>query len=228
MENVKNTYTAFHQSKLPNHTYPTEWVIRTFLGKYPLLNLDKNWFPSSKILDLGFGDCRNMPLLKNCGFEIHGVEISKPIIELANAKLAHLGITAKLSVGSNVNIPYPKNEFDYLLACHSCYYIDAGSTFSDNLLEMARVIKPGGVILASLPAPDNFILKDSEPLTDGHVIIKNDIYGLRNGYIFRTFESKAEVEKTFSPYFDNIKVCHCMENFWGVQINYFLIAGNKK
>jgi SAM-dependent methyltransferase len=228
MENVQKTYSAFHTKKKSIHTYPTEWVIRTFLGKYPDLNLDKSKYKDANLLDLGFGDCRNMPLLQNCRFKISGVEISNEIISLGNDKLAELGIDAELKKGSNTNIPFENEYFDYILACHSCYYMDEGAFFNNNLAEIARVLKRGGTFIASLPAPDNFILKDCIKLENGHVIITNDIYNLRNGYVFRTFESKEDVINTFSPFFKNIAVCHCADNFWGVQINFYIVAGEKK
>lgn len=227
MENVQKTYADFHKAKLSGHIYPTEWVIRTILGKYPDLNLDKSTYPGAKFLDLGFGDCRNMPLLGNCDFDIYGVEITDDIIEMGKDKLNKLGVNATLKTGSNTNIPFTTNYFDYVLACHSCYYVDKGSSFNDNLAEIARVMKPGAEFIASLPAPDNFILKDCERLGDGHVVITNDIYNLRNGYIFRTFEDEDDIRKTFSPLFKNIRICKCLDNFWGVQINFFIVVGEK-
>jgi SAM-dependent methyltransferase len=208
--------------------YPTEWVIRTLLGKYPNLDLDKSKYKAAKLLDLGFGDCRNMPLLANCGFDTYGVEISDEIIELANAKLSGLEISVILKKGSNTSIPFTDQFFQYVLACHSCYYVDMNTSFNDNLTEIARVLKPNGVFIASLPAPDNFILKECKKLQDGHVVITNDIYGLRNGYVFRTFEDEVEIEKVFSPFFKNITVCKCLDNFWGVQINFFIVVAEKK
>ena len=228
MEDVKNTYTNFHKSTSSKHVYPTEWVIRTFLGKYPNLNLDKSKFSNAKLLDLGFGDCRNMPLLKNCNFQIHGVEISDEIIQMANEKLTQLEILAELKRGANAAIPYENEYFDYLLACHSCYYVDKGTTFDQNISEIARVLKPNGIFIASLPAPGNFILKDCIKLGNGHIEITNDIYNLRNGYIFRTFEDIDDVIQTFSPLFKEINVCECQDNFWGVQINYFIIVCKSK
>lgn len=228
MENVQRTYSDFHKSKLTKHVYPTEWVIRTLLGKYPNLNLNKGKYKNAKILDLGFGDCRNMPLLKNCDFDIYGVEISDEIIALAEEKLNDLQISAMLKKGSNSSIPFGERFFDYLLACHSCYYIDENTTFEDNLFEMARVLKKDGILVASLPAPDNFILENCDKLENGHVIIRNDIYGLRNGYVFKTFQDEDDIKNSFERYFSNITVCQCLDNFWGVQINYFLVAGEKK
>lgn len=228
MQNVQQTYSDFHRSKQGVHVYPTEWVIRTFLGKYPDLDLDKTRYKDANLLDLGFGDCRNMPLLNNCFFKIHGVEISEEIISLAESKLAALGISAILKKGTNTNIPFGDGFFDYILACHSCYYVDKNTSFRHNLAEIARVLKGGGVFIASLPAPDNFILKDCIRQDDGHVVITNDIYNLRNGYIFRTFENEEEVRRTFEPFFRDISVCRCEDNFWGVQINFFIIAGIRK
>src|SRR5450755_4966188 len=101
MENVQKTYTDFHKKAVSGHMYPTEWVIRSFLGTYPNLNLDKSKYPNAKLLDLGFGDCRNMPLLNRCNFEIFGVEISAEIVDIANEKLRNIGIEAKLKVGTN-------------------------------------------------------------------------------------------------------------------------------
>jgi SAM-dependent methyltransferase len=228
MEDVKKTYSDFHIAKQSAHVYPTEWVIRTILGKYQDLNFDKSIYPGSKILDLGFGDCRNMPLLKNCEFDIYGVEITDEIISLAKTKLADLKINATLKKGTNSSIPFLDNYFDYILACHSCYYVDKGTTFEDNLNEMSRVLKPNKFLIASLPAPNNFILKDCIKLKNGHVEITNDVFGLRNGYIFRTFDDKDDVLRTFAPLFKNIKVCYCSENFWGLQINFFLVVAEKK
>jgi SAM-dependent methyltransferase len=224
MENVQETYSEFHKAHHSGHTYPTEWVIRTMLGKYPHLNLDKSKYEGAKLLDLGFGDCRNMPLFRNCNFDIHGVEISDDIISLARAKLDDMKIPATLRKGTSSSIPFPDVFFDYVVACHSCYYVDGGSSFDDNLREVARVLKPGGVFVASLVAPGTFILKDCRRLADGHVVITNDIYGLRNGYIFRVFEDEADVRSTFSRLFKDLAVSHWSDDAWGVQVNFFAIA----
>ena len=227
MDTVKNTYSDFHRRNKSKHIYPTEWVIRTILGKYPKLNLDKSKYEGSKILDLGFGDARNMTLLDNCKFDIYGLEITNEIIASTYSLLAEMQIQATLREGTNANIPFEKSYFDYVLACHSCYYVDKGTSFDDNLSEVSRVLKSGGIFIASLPAPDNFILKDCQKLSGGHVVITNDLFNLRNGYIFRTFESESEVVDCFSPFFKDILVTKCVDNFWGLQINFFIIVGTR-
>ncbi len=227
LDDVKETYGAFHKRKSGVHTYPTEWVIRAMLGSYPRLAWSKPEQRGARVLDLGFGDCRNMPLLRNCGFHVYGVEISAEIVALAAAKLREMGIEAELRVGSNARIPFDDGFFDYLLACASCYYVDRGTTFSDNLAEMARVVRPGGALLANLPAPGNFILENARPLGEGHVEIAGDVFGLRNGYTFRAFEDEADVVRTFSPFFENVSVARGEDDFWGLRIHHFVVCANR-
>ena len=114
MGNVKKTYSDFHKAKQSGHVYPTEWVIRTILGKYPDLNLDKTKYKGAVLLDLEFGDCRNMPLLQNCEFDIYGVEISDEIVSMAENKISDLGISATLKKGTNSDIPFDTDFFSYL------------------------------------------------------------------------------------------------------------------
>jgi ubiquinone/menaquinone biosynthesis C-methylase UbiE len=228
MNNVNDAYTAFHENHNPEHIYPTEWVVRTLLGTYPKMALDKSRYRGAKILDIGFGDGRNWPLFLNAGFDIYGIEVAERILELGKIRAHTLGISAELRVGKNSEIPFGDNFFDYVVACHSCYYVDAGTTFLDNLLEFNRILKPGGMFIASLPEPKGDIFRDGIEGQNGHIEIRNDPWGLRNGYIFRCFRSEDDIKETFSPYFDKIATGLCCDNYYGVQINYWLLVCEKK
>jgi len=228
MQDVKESYTAFHVSHNPAHVYPSEWVIRTLLGKYPQLNLDKSRYRGAKILDVGFGDGRNWPLLLNAGFDVYGVEITDDIIAMGKERASALGMNATLKLGTNSAIPFADNFFDYVLASASCYYVDKDTSFRDNLAEYSRVMKPGATLLATLPEARSSIFEGCTELPDGHVEIRNDPWGLRNGYVFRWFQSKSDLIEAFSPYFDSFSVGLCCDDFYGVQINLFLLVCTKK
>ena len=81
--------------------------------------MNQNSYFGSKLLDLGYGDGRNMPLFHNIGFKIFGVEISEEINQLARERLENLGIDAELKIGQNNSIPYNDKVFDFIVACHS-------------------------------------------------------------------------------------------------------------
>lgn len=226
---ISDGYSQYYRERnLPN-VYPVEFVVRSFLGQYPHLNLDKTKFAGSRILDLGYGDGRNMLLLHNLKFEIYGVEISEKINRLADVRLQKLGISATLKVGRNTFIPFDGRFFQYILSCHSCYYVEEGTNFDDNLREIHRVLAPNGIFICSLPMHDTYIILDkAEELSGGHYRIKNDPYGLRNGTIFRAFKNQSEIVETLGKYFYEFSVGFCDDDFYGIHQKVWIVVCKKR
>lgn len=168
-EKWSKAYTDFYLARQSiKKLYPSEFLVRTLLGTYPSLNLDKASYKDSKILD---------------------------------------------------------GEFDFLLAANSCYYVDPGTTFRANLAECRRVLKPGGVLIATLPKPDSFILEECTPLSEGHVRINRDPYNLRNGYIFRIFRDRTEIKEVFGAQgFSDFSFGECNDDFYGVHVALWLVV----
>jgi SAM-dependent methyltransferase len=228
MSNIISAYNIYYAARTQPHVYPVEFVVRTFLGRYPKLRLDPSTYPGRRILDLGYGDGRNFPLLFNLGFEIAGVEISDEINRQAADRIKTLGISADLRTGHNSSIPFPDKHFAFLLACHSCYYVSEGDTFTDNLHEIARVLEPNGVFVCSLAHQDTYILRDAEPLGGGHYRITHDPYGLRDGTIFRAFASTTEIEEAFGSHFIDLRIGYCDDNFYGIEQRVWIVTCWKK
>ena len=223
-ERCNRAFTEFYAARNPRNVYPSEFLVRTLMGEYPQLKLDRSAYEGKRILDIGFGDGRNFPLLHDLGFEIHGVEVTDEICELTRQRMQRMGIAARLDVGRNALLPHADRSFDYLLASSSCYYVDPGSTFDDNLAEFARVLAPGGVFVLTLPAMESFVFKDGVQLGGGHVLIQADPYGLRNGYVLRRFESKEEIRETFSRYFGDFAFGYCDSDYYGQQFALWLVV----
>lgn len=213
---IREHYADFYAERNFVKVYPVEFVVRTLLGTYPQLRLDRRTFAAAKALDLGFGDGRNMPLLYDLGFKVHGVEISAEICHLTRARMEKLGVAAELVVGSNSQIPYPDQSFDLVLACHSCYYVLPGQTFDDNLREIARVLRAGGRFIFSLAKTDSYILTDAENLGEGLYRITHDPYRLRNGGLFRAFGSKEEIVDELGESFSDFALGLCENDYYGI------------
>ncbi|TFG27252.1 methyltransferase domain-containing protein [Candidatus Thorarchaeota archaeon] len=103
-----------------------------------------------KILDVSIGTAANFVALGNKfkhqmgRFNLHGMDLSKEMLNVAKKKTDSLGLHVSLTHGSVFNIPYQSNFFDIVL--HS----GGINTFSDihgALSEMLRVVRSHGVVL---------------------------------------------------------------------------------
>lgn len=214
---IESAYSTLYRKKDPIHVYPVEFVVRAYLGRYPRLDRPAPSFAGMKVLDLGFGDGRNMPLLSNLGMQVHGVEITESICEQAVARLRRLDVALEARVGKNNVIPYPDQYFDQVLACHACYYVEPGTRFSDNVAEIARVCKPGAGFVFSAPVGSSYIMRGARDTGGGLMEIQNDPYGVRNGYLLQKFDSEAEIVRALSPVFGDFAFGVCKNDFWGIE-----------
>lgn len=223
-DGLVSKYDSFYRERNPSNVYPVEFVVRAFLGTYPLLKADRKAWQGKLVLDLGFGDGRNISLLNDLGMRVCGVEISQDICGLAADRLSDLGIDAILRVGKNNSIPFPNAYFDAVVACHACYYVDAGSSFSDNVQEIARVLKPGGRFVFSAPIGTSYIFRGAKDLGSGHMEIAADPYGVRNGCVLKKFDDEAELRASFVPFFESFAIGSCRNDFWGIQEHVWIVV----
>ncbi len=106
----------------------------------------------SRIIDISIGTAANFMALVNVydgqmgRFDLHGVDLSRGMLKVADRKCREKGITTSLVHANVLNLSYPKNSFDIVV--HS----GGINTFSDipqALSEMLRVLKPGGYAIVT-------------------------------------------------------------------------------
>jgi ubiquinone/menaquinone biosynthesis C-methylase UbiE len=106
----------------------------------------------SRIIDVSIGTAGNFMALANVypkqmgRFNLHGLDVSRGMLRVAQRKMRERNFTFSLVHGSVFNIPYENDFFDIVV--HS----GGINTFSDipkALEEMLRIAKSGGVILVS-------------------------------------------------------------------------------
>lgn len=225
-QSINTNYEKFYASRSVGKVYPTEFVVRTFLARYPGLKFRKP-SPGERILDVGFGDGRNTVFLCEQGFNVSGIEITQGIVDQTQVRLQSLDLEADLRVGRNSNIPFDNESFDHILACHCCYYCDEGDTFADNLTEYARVMKPGAFLVASVACSASYIFQGATALDDGSWRIAADPYGNRNGYRLHAFATNQEVEDYFSKFFVNFSLGFADNDYYGIQERVFWVVCQK-
>ena len=222
-DSINEKYTIFYAERTHNKVYPTEFVVRTLLANYPGLKYKKPQ-PGDVILDVAFGDGRNTVLLCDLGLDVYGIEITQSIVDQTGVRLANLGYSPDLRVGRNSQIPFEDGKFDYIFACHCCYYCDANETLIDNLKEYHRVLKPGGTLIASVADKKSYIFQDADDLSDGTSRINNDPYNNRNGYRLHGFSSESQIENYFSKYYEKFSFGHSNNNYYGIQERLFWLV----
>ncbi len=118
------------------------FVVRPLLQKLALL-------PSPRILDVATGTGR-LPwfVLQRPTFHgrVVGLDASQKMLALAAEKLAGYGERTALVQGTAVPLPFPTEQFDAVTCLESLEFFPSDV---DALREMARVLRPGGVLLVT-------------------------------------------------------------------------------
>ena len=97
----------------------------------------------ARILDAGCGSGRNMVLLARYG-EVTGIELSA-----ASAAVAQRRGVGEVVEGSVDDLPFPDDSFDFAVSLDVLEHLDDDLR---SLVELRRVVRPGGLLLVTVPA----------------------------------------------------------------------------
>jgi SAM-dependent methyltransferase len=107
----------------------------------------------SAVLDLACGNGRVAFALAARGDRVQGLDISPSMIEEARAAATAAGVDATFRIGDAVSLPYGESEFDAVVfSCNGIGHLTREGKVAC-LLELRRVLRPGGVALLSLRTP---------------------------------------------------------------------------
>lgn len=105
----------------------------------------------SRVLDAGCGNGRNsIPLTKIAG-EIHLLDSSPEMIELAKQNMRANGArNVEFAVGRLEKLPYKDGFFDAVLCIAALHHLRSGKARLAALSEVFRLLTPGGLLLATV------------------------------------------------------------------------------
>jgi SAM-dependent methyltransferase len=144
---------------------------RQSLLKYPdstfvtLLHRKMQVEQHKRVLDYGFGGGANMRVLLRRGHLVSGVEISDAVIQINQQILAEEGLTAQLYKSDGQRLPFADHSFDAIVPWHVLGY-NSKDSLAEVLDEFKRILRPGGVVLGTIPAYGDVSHQQSETLNE--------------------------------------------------------------
>lgn len=104
--------------------------------------------PQGHILDAGCGTGANLQLLELLGYRAAGLDLSFEGLQLASSRD---NVKGKLCRASVEKLPFLSSSFDGIISSDVLYLLNDAQEMA-SLLELKRVLKPGGVLVLNLPA----------------------------------------------------------------------------
>lgn len=106
-----------------------------------------------KMLDLGCGPGRHAALFAQNGFEVSALDISDYVIKELKQTAAKAGLAIDAKAGDMMDMPYPAEYFDCLIAYHSISHTDSEGIVKV-IENVRRVLKDGGEFFLTVCSKD--------------------------------------------------------------------------
>ncbi|MCF6254810.1 MAG: class I SAM-dependent methyltransferase [Gammaproteobacteria bacterium] len=126
--------------------------------------LDSSIHP--RVLDYGCGSGENLLHLARREFQMTGADISDSALETTRLRLQEADLNAELSLINGATLPFEDASFDVIVAWQVLTYNDWNS-LPVILAELDRVLCPGGIFIATMSAPGDFMEQNGKPLHNG-------------------------------------------------------------
>lgn len=105
-----------------------------------------------KLLDAGCGTGDFVPVAQERGYSFRGIDISKRMIDICRKRFPGTGF----SKGDVMDLGFPEGEFDAVISAGVLEYVKDDSRASR---ELFRVIKEGGILIATFPNRSSPLLR---------------------------------------------------------------------
>ena len=224
---LKKNYEKYYKNQKIKNLFPSEFLVKIFLSdNHQFINNKK--YKKLKLLDLSFGDGRNLNFFKKLGFKVYGTEISNRIIKKVKINLKSDQKNIVFKVGKANYLPFKKNYFDYVVAHNSFYYLDENIEIEENLKEIKRVMKKNSFFIGTAPKTNNYYFKNASKLGNKKYLIKNDFLKIRNNSIICGFKNKSDLDKLLKKFFKKTNIGQSFNEFFKTkEYLYNFIAKNE-
>ena len=142
--------------------------------------------PGARLLDLCCGQGRHAVPLAQLGYQVAGLDLSRPLLDRAAALAAGQGRRVGLVQADMRRLPFADASFDAVLNLFNAFgYLEDDAQDELVLAEVARVLRPGGRFLQELANREALVRgwhdSDVTRTGDGLVVLQERTLNLRSG-----------------------------------------------
>lgn len=130
-----------------------EWDKSRDLAKPHQIRNTKGIKKSDKVLDVGCGNAVLYDILAKKSIDYTGIDISQKLLQIARQRIKRLKSNkdkTKLIKGTLINLPFKKNQFDWVLALAVLHHIPSRVLQENAVKEIYRVLKLKGKTIVSV------------------------------------------------------------------------------
>lgn len=131
-----------------------------------------------------------------------------------------------MRVGTNQEIPFENNSFDFLVSWNVLHYEGTEEGIKAGIKQYARVLKPGGRLFLSTTGPQHKILKNGQTLGNHLYQIGRD-EDFRKGQVHFFFDNINYLEFYFSWCFQELQFGRIEDMLFREKLDWWLVTGVK-
>ncbi len=117
--------------------------------------------PGEAALDFGVGDGRHVEYLMSLGYHVTGTDVAPSSLEVTKRLFKDNDKFRGFLLDNSPELPVADGAFSLVVAWEVLHWLGTPELFLKGMREFMRVLRPGGVILLTMPTEDHYLKRYS-------------------------------------------------------------------
>jgi SAM-dependent methyltransferase len=117
--------------------------------------------PSEAALDFGVGDGRHVGYLMSLGYNVTGTDVAPSSLAITRRLFEGNDSFRGILLENSTELPVADRTFSLVVAWEVLHWLGTPELFFKGMRELLRVLRPGGVILLTMPTEQHYLKRYS-------------------------------------------------------------------